>query len=155
MIASLPEQLAQTWPLTLHLPFKVKCNARLKFKHKFKGHGCINCSGRLAIVWDHFGIRAGVIYEPYPVPGPLTLDLTMKVKCKVKGPGCKSCPGRLAIVWDHFGTYAGIISGRYPLPGPLNLNLTLKVKWKVKDHGRKSRSGRLAIVWDILVHVLA
>ena len=53
----------------------------LKAKCHTKGHGCVICLEKLAVVYDHFGTRADVISGRYPVLLPLTLKLTSKVKC--------------------------------------------------------------------------
>ena len=82
----------------------------------------------------------------YPVPRPLSLNLTWKVKYQVKCDGRVSYSGRLAIVLDPFVKRAYVISGRYPVLRSLTLNVTCKVKYQVKGHGRVSCSGRLAIV---------
>ena len=63
-----------------------------------KGHGCVSCPRKLADVCDHFGKRADVISGQYPVPRPVTVNLTSKVKCQVKGRGCVNGPRRVAIV---------------------------------------------------------
>ena len=47
-------------PLTFNLILKVKCQVN--------GYGCVNCSGRLAIVWDYFDTRADTISGRCPVP---------------------------------------------------------------------------------------
>ena len=100
---------------------RLNLNLTWKIKYQVKGHGCVSCSWRIAIVWDHFGKRAGVISGRYPVLHLLTLNFTLKIKCQVRGHGRISCSGRLAIVWDHFGTRADVITGRYPVPRRLTL----------------------------------
>ena len=60
-------------------------------------HGCLTCPGVLAVICNYFGSHADVIEGQYPVPRPLTLNLTLKVKC-LKGHGRVCCPGGLAII---------------------------------------------------------
>ena len=90
-------------------------------------------------------MRAGVIPGRYPVPRPLTSNLTLIVKRLVKGRGGVGCPMRLAANSDHRGMRADVISGRYPVPRPLALNLTLNVKYQVKRHGCVRCPGRLTV----------
>ena len=58
-----------------------------------RDHGCVSCSGRLAVAWDHFDTRADVTSGRYQEPRPLTLNLTLKVKCNVKSHWCLSAEG--------------------------------------------------------------
>ena len=54
-------------------------------------HCCVTCLVKLAVVCDHFGMRADVISRRYLIPRPLTLNLTLKDKFQVKGYGCVGC----------------------------------------------------------------
>ena len=56
------------------------------------------CPGMLAVISDHFGTLIDVISGQYPVPCPLTLNVTLKVKCQDKAHGCIRSPGRIAII---------------------------------------------------------
>ena len=100
----------------------------LKVKWQGKDHGWLRCSGKLAVVWDHFVIPANVILGRYPVPSRLTLNLIFKVKCQVKSHGYISCSEKLAIVSHRFFTPAKVISGRCSVSRRFILNLTWEVK---------------------------
>ena len=51
-----------------------------------KRHGCVSCScsGKLAIILDHFRTLAYVTSGRYPVPCPSTSNLTFKMTLKIK-----------------------------------------------------------------------
>ena len=51
-----------------------------------KRHGCVSClcSGKLVIILDNFRTRADVTSGRYPVPCPLTSNLTFKMILEIK-----------------------------------------------------------------------
>ena len=49
-----------------------------------KGHGCVSCSGMLAIVWYQFGIGADIIWGRYLVPRLLSWILPWRSTARSK-----------------------------------------------------------------------
>ena len=111
--------ISDTPPFDLELDLEGQVPGR-QMPIQVKYHRFLNCPMKLAVVCDHFGKHADVISGQYPVPRPMTLNLTSKVKCQVKGHGCVNVPGRVAIVWNHFSTLLTQIRDdiRYPIFSP-------------------------------------
>ena len=54
----------------------------LKVKCQVKGHGCVSCPGKLAVVCNHFGTPSDLISGQYPVLGLLTLKLPSRLNVR-------------------------------------------------------------------------